>query len=127
MRQNRRRYARTSPFNHRVMAFVTMIGLIVAIGGLAKLSIKNAASRTGSEIAAFEREYKAIRAERIRAEARWSACTRPERLDAALASHGLKMTLARGERIVSLRGGRAGDSSGMAVTEVAAHGTLPRK
>lgn len=126
MRQNRRRYARTSPFNHRVMALVTMIGLIAAVGGLSKLSIKNAASRTGDEIARLEREYKAIRAERIRAEARWSACTRPERLDAALASHGLKMTLARGEKIVSLRGGRAADSAGLGATEVAANGPVSR-
>lgn len=126
MRQNRRRYAKTSPVNHRVVMFISIMGLIVAVGALAMLSLKSTSAKIGSEISRLEGEYKTLRAERMRAEARWSACARPEQLDAALARHGLKMTLARGERIVSLKGG-AGGAGGFVQTEVAANGTVSRK
>lgn len=127
MRQNRRRYARTTSLNHGLVAFFASLALVVALGAMAALSIKATIARTGREIARLETELVEIRAERIRAEARWSACVKPEQLDAALARHGLKMTLAKGERIVSLRGRPAPAHFPVGTTEVAANGPLPRK
>lgn len=126
MRRNRRRYAKTSALNHRVAAFFSILALIVAIGALGTLSVKATIARLGKEISSLESELKALHSERIRADARWSVCTRPEQLDAALARHGLKMSLARGERIVSLRGKPASATFLSSMTEVAANGTHPR-
>lgn len=127
MRQNRRRYAKTTSLNHGLVAFSAALALVVALGAMSALSIKATISRTGCEIARLENELVEIRAERIRAEARWSACARPEQLDAALARHGLRMTLAQGERIVSLRGRPTAARPASGATEVAANGPLPRK
>ncbi|MBR3084813.1 MAG: hypothetical protein IKH04_00275 [Kiritimatiellae bacterium] len=127
MRQNRRRYARTSAINHRLAVIFSLFVLVIALGAFSILSINATIARTGKEIAALEAELKTIRAERIRAEARWSACTRPEQLDAALARHGLRMSLASGEKIVSLRGRPAPKAFWSSMTEVAANGTVPRK
>lgn len=126
MRQNRRRYAKTTSMNHGLTSIFAILALVLMLGGIATLSIKASISKTGREIAKLEAELSELRAERIRAEARWSACAKPEQLDAALARHGLKMTLARGERIVSLRGRRVAAWTSGGGAEVASNGTRPR-
>lgn len=126
MRQNRRRYAKTSAFNHRVIALFSMLGLIVASSALTVLSVKGASARVGRDIARLERELKTIRAEKMRAEARWSGYAKPEQLDAALARHGLNMPLAEGERIVSLIGVRPAGMLDSGTSEVAANGSHRR-
>lgn len=126
MRQNRRRNARTSAANHRIALLFSLLALAMAAGALSALSVKSSIAKTGAEISRLESELKTLRTERIRAEAKWSACARPEQLDAALARHGLRMTLARGERIVSLRGRGARAYGGSQATEVAANGSLQR-
>lgn len=127
MRQNRRRNARTSAANHRIALLFSLLALVMAAGALSALSVKSSIAKTGAEISRLESELKTLRTEKIRAEAKWSACTLPEQLDAALARHGLrKMTLASGERIVSLRGRGVRSYGGPQTTEVAANGTLQR-
>ena len=124
MRQNRRRYARTTSLNHGLVAFFAAFALVTALGALGALSVKTSMNRTGREITRLEAELRDLREERTRAEARWSVCASPEQLDAALARHGLKMTLARGEHIVSLRGQPAPRVFHMGTAEVASNGAL---
>lgn len=126
MRQNRRRHARTSSVNHKIALFFSLLALVMAAGALSALSVKSSIAKTGAEISRLEAQLKTIRTEKTRAEAKWSACTKPEQLDAALARHGLRMTLANGERIVSLRGRGSRAFGGSQTTEVAANGKPQR-
>ena len=126
MRQNRRRYARTTPMNHRLVAFFATLALVMVMGAMTSLSIKATIAKTGQEIVKLEHQLNVIRTERTRAEKKWAECTRPDQLDAALARHGLHMSLAGGERIVSLNGRRMPDRFDSVPSEVAANGKHPK-
>lgn len=104
MRRNRRRYAKISTVNHKVVTLFSLLALVVTLGALAGLALRSSISKTAREIGKLEKEAKSLRTERTRAETKWSACVKPERLDEALSRHGLHMDLASGEKIVSLRG-----------------------
>lgn len=126
MRQNRRRYAKTSSFNHRAIVLASMLVLIFVGSSLMILAVKGASAKIGRDIVRLERELNAIHAEKVRAEARWSECAKPEQLEAALARHGLNMTLAKGERIVSLIGTKPSGAFTTGTSEVAANGSKRR-
>ena len=127
MRQNRRRYARTTPMKHRLVAFFATLALVMVMGAMTSLSIKATIARTGQEIVKLEHQLNVIRAERTRAEKKWAdECTRPDQLDAALARNGLHMSLAGGERIVNLNDRRMPDRFDSVPTEVATNGKRPK-
>lgn len=100
MRHNRRRYAKVSAVNHKVISLFSIIALVVALGALANLSLRSSISRTNRAISKLEEEGKGLRNDWSRAQTRWSECVKPENLERALAAHGLHMELASGEKIV---------------------------
>ena len=118
MRQNRRRYARTTPMNHRLVAFFATLALVMVMGAMTSLSIKATIAKTGQEIVKLEHQLNVIRAERTRAEKKWAdECTR---------RNGLHMSLAGGERIVNLNDRRMPDRFDSVPTEVATNGKRPK-
>ena len=121
MRRNRRRYAKLSQVNHKVIGFFSAIALVITLGAFINLSLRSSIRKTGEEIGKLEAASASHRADRTRAETRWAECTNPERLEAALNRHGLNMELASGERIVSLRGKKPTGAIDSSSTEMASY------
>lgn len=126
MRQNRRKHARISSIDHKVIALTALVLLPIMMGAIGNLAIQSSITTIGRDISRLESELKALRPERMRAEARWSACTRPEQLELALSRHGLNMELAKGERIVSLKGRSFSGTLDSPATEVASYAPASR-
>ncbi len=120
MRQNRRRYAKLSVSNRLVGIFM-LSAVLITTGAVASVTIRTSISKLGKEIKRLEAEKTELRNEMRRAEASWSNCANPENLAAALARHGINMELAKGERIVSLRGMTPRRMSDAPAAEVAAN------
>lgn len=121
MRENRRRYVKSSPAAGRAVALVLYSVLVLGLGSTAVIAISNSNGRICEEIARLEKEKRDLRIEKSRAEARWSYLSRPEELSRALVRHGLDMELADCEMIVSLDSSSPARGSIAKNTEIAAY------
>lgn len=109
MKTNRRRYTGFSAANHKVIAFFSLLILILSFGAFSNLLIRSSIRKIGMDISKLEHEKISLRLDKARAQARWSQCSNPDNLEVALRKHGLNMDLASGERVVSLRGMKASE------------------
>ena len=103
MRSNRRRRSSFRTVNTRVVAFVVIIGFIVAGGAIVNLSLRSSVSAISRDIKKLESEQRAINDDIQREKTNWAAMITSSEVENALIRHGLHMENPRGERIVELK------------------------
>ncbi len=108
MRSNRRRRSSFRTVNTKVVAFVVIIGFIVAGGAIVNLSLRSSVSAICRDIKKLESEQRAINDDIQREKTNWAAMITSSEVENALLRHGLHMETPRGERIVNLSPRRTG-------------------
>jgi hypothetical protein len=116
MRSNRRRRSSFRTVNTRVVAFVVIIGFIVAGGAIVNLSLRSSVSAINRDIKKLEGEQKAINDDIQREKTNWAAMITPAELESALTRHGLHMENPRGEQIVNLTPRKSGVAAPFSTT-----------
>ena len=111
MRSNRRRRSSFRTVNTRVVAFVVIIGFIVAGGAIVNLSLRSSVSAISRDIKKLESEQKVINDDIQREKTNWAAMITSAEVERALTRHGIHMENPRGERIVNLSPRKSGSAT----------------
>ena len=113
MRCNRRRHSQYTAVNKGVVAFVTLMILVLTCGAVVNLTLRSRISSLNKDIKKLETESAALKVDIDREQTAWGQISTPSALNNALVRFGIEMRPSAGGNIVKLDGkSRGGNNSG---------------